>query len=137
MKQTNKSLSTINRKNTVNLGIWTAIWLISLAFVTFGAKFLWDFNGMISTLGILVNMVIGLGMILANKKYIDGLDELQRKIYLDATGITLGIGVVAGIGYSTFDMVNVISYDAEIPHLVALMGITYLISVIIGQIRYR
>ena len=76
-------------------------------------------------------------MILANKRHLNGLDEMQRKIQLEAMALSLGVGVVGGLSYSMLDVTNVISYDAEISHLVILIGLTYLAGTITGQFRYR
>lgn len=128
----------MNTKNyTSRLAIWTLLWVLSLALVTFGAKFIWNFNVTISTILILVNLLIGVGMIMANIRLLQQMDELQRKIQMDAMGITLGVALVAGIGYSALDITNVINFDAEISHLVFLLGITYLAAILIGNARYK
>lgn len=125
------------KKYTLHLGLWTVAWVLSLALVTFGAKFIWDFNITISIILILFNLLIGVGMIVANIRLIQNMDELQRKIQLDAMGITLGVALIAGIGYSALDITNVISFDAEIGHLVFLLGITYMAAILIGNARYK
>ncbi len=76
-------------------------------------------------------------MILMNRKYIDGLDEMQRKVNMDAMAIALGVGLVGGVSYSTLAVVNVIPFDAEIGFLVMLMSVTYIIAVVIGNLRYK
>ena len=108
-----------------------------MAVAAFGPKFIWDFNSTISILAILVNTGLGIGMILANKRHLNGLDEMQRKIQLEAMALSLGVGVVGGLSYSMLDVTNVISYDAEISHLVILIGLTYLAGTITGHFRYR
>jgi len=85
----------------------------------------------------LINFIVGIGMIMANIRHLKGLDELQRKIQLEAFGIALGLAVVAGISYSSLDQANIISYNAEISHLIILIGITYMAGVLIGNSRYR
>ncbi|MCJ7758381.1 MAG: hypothetical protein MUP24_09565, partial [Gillisia sp.] len=76
-------------------------------------------------------------MILANRKFINSLDELQKKIQMDAMGIALGVGVVGGLGYSLLDQTNVITQDAQISFLVILISLTYMIGVFIGKKRYK
>jgi len=76
-------------------------------------------------------------MILMNRKYNNGLDEMQRKVTMEAMAIAMGVGVVGGTSYSMLDVANVISFDAEIGHLVGLIGITYFIAFIVGSIRYK
>ena len=125
------------RKNTRHLAYWTVSWVVSLAIATFGPIVLWDYNSGISLLFIIINTLIGVGMIVMNKKYIDGLDEMQRKVNMDAMAIALGVGLVGGVSYSTLDVVNVIPFDAEIGFLVMLMSVTYIIAVVIGNLRYK
>ena len=131
-----RGLAERTRRNTLRLGGWTAAWVITLAIAVFGPALAWD--GKALSLGaILVNVAAGIGMIIANKRHLDGLDELQRKIQLDAMGIALGVGLVGGLAYSALDISNVIATDAEISLLVMLIGLTYFIGVVVGQRRYR
>lgn len=125
------------RKNVRHLAYWTLGWVLTLAIATFGPIFLWDYNTSISLVVILINTIIGVGMILMNRKYIDGLDEMQRKVNMDAMAIALGVGVVGGVSYSTLDVVNVIPFDAEIGFLVMLISVTYVIAVVVGSLRYK
>ena len=125
------------RKNIQQLAFWTMAWLLTMALVVFGAKFLWNFQPLISAFMILINTAIGAGMILANKRYLDGLDELQRKMSLDAMAIALGVGVVGGLSFSLLDITNLIAFDAEISVVVFLIGITYLIGLVITNVQYR
>lgn len=137
MKHQNETLAATCKKNSVNLAIWTAAWLISMAVVAFGHKYLWDHNKTLSVIFIGINLLTGIGMIIANIRYINALDEMQRKIHLDAMGISLGITIIAGLGYSMLDITNVISYDAEISHLVVLTALTYMAGILISNFRYR
>ena len=124
-------------KNLRHLAYWTGGWGLTLALPAFGPKFLWDYNSSISILAILFNTIIGVGMILMNRKYANGLDEMHRKIFMEAKALALGVGVVGGLSYSMLDASNVISSDAEIGYLVMLMGVTYSIAFIVGSIRYK
>jgi hypothetical protein len=125
------------RKNLRLLAYWTGSWGLTMALSAFGPKFFWDYNPSISILVILVNTIIGVGMILMNRKYANGLDEMHRKIFMDAKAMALGVGVVGGLSYSMLDAANVISFHAEIGHLVMLIGVTYSIAFIVGSIRYK
>jgi hypothetical protein len=124
-------------KNTVRLGIWTAAWVISLAIATFGPMFIWESGTLPSILAIAVNLAIGVGMILANKHHLQGLDEVQRNMQLEAMAVSLGVGLITGLAFSTMDVVNLIHFDAEISHMVILMSITYAISLAISRRKYR
>lgn len=128
--------SEMKHKNLI-LFYWTLGWVLSLALVAFGPKFLWDEQALVSIIGVLFNLAIGVGMILANIRYINGLDELQRKIHLEAMALALGIAVVAGISYSMLDILDLIGFDAEISHLVIVIGLTYLVATLVGNARYQ
>ena len=76
-------------------------------------------------------------MILVNIKHLNGLDELQKKIQLEAMGIALGVGIVGGLSYSLLDTTNLITQDAKISFLIILIALTYMAGIIIGQKRYK
>lgn len=84
-----------------------------------------------------INICVGVGMILATKNYVMELDELQRKVYLNALAITVGVAIVAAVPYSVMDTYKVIPFHAEIWHLMLLMCLTFCISFLYGNLRYR
>ena len=103
MKTKTNQWEETTKKNTRQLAYWTLGWVITLAIASFGPKFIWDNNIIISILFVTINTIIGVGMILMNRKYINGLDEMQRKVSLDAMAIALGVGLVGGLTYSLLD----------------------------------
>lgn len=137
MKKTAENCRPHSQKTITNLAIWTGAWILTMALATFGPKFLWEGNSTFTILAILINLAIGIGVIFANKRQLNSLDELQRKIQLEAMGLTLGVAVIFGLSYSMLDTTNLISYDAEISHLVILIGLTYFAGTVIGSLRYR
>lgn len=132
----NENVSKQMKKATKNLALWTLFWLMSLALATFGPKFIWQENTTWSIIAVVLNASIGVGLILAHIKHLAALDELQKKIQLDAMGIALGVGIVGGLSYSVMDISNIISGDAEISFLVMLISISYMIALAIGKKRY-
>ena len=104
-------------------------WLVA----TFGPKFIWDDHSFLTVLAILVNLVNGVLMIIANRKFFNNLDELQRKIHLEALGISLGLAVIVGLSFSLLDQTNLIPFDAEIGFLVGFIGIIYMIALLINR----
>ena len=124
-------------KNTRVLGYWTGAWVLTIALVNFGPRLIWHANDTITVIAILINLAIGFGMILANKRHLKGLDEMQQKVQLEAMAISLGVGLVVGLSYSSLDVTNLIAFDAEISHLVIVMGLTYIAGMFIGLRKYR
>ena len=125
------------KTNTKKLAIWTTLWTSSMALATFGPKFIWDENTALTILAVILNAFFGVGMILMNIKHINSLDDLQKKIQLEAMGIALGAGVVGGLSYTILDTTNLIAQDAEISFLVIFISLTYLVGILIGQKRYK
>ena len=129
--------STQNKKSTKKLAIWSMLWTFSMAVATFGPIFIWEENVVFTIIAVVINALLGIGMILINIKHINSLDDLQKKIQLDAMGIALGAGVVGGLSYTLLDITNLITNDAEIAFLVIFISLTYLVALLIGQKRYK
>ena len=124
-------------RNTTRLAYWTVAWVVTMAVANFGPRFIWQLNESLTVIAILINLAIGFGMIMANKRHLKGLDEMHQKIQLEAMALSLGVGLVVGLAYSNLDVTNIIAFDAEISHLVILMGLTYIAGVVIGLRRFR
>ena len=129
--------ATSNKRNTVRLRYWTFAWVATMAVAAFGPKYVWDFTTLPTILALLANLAVGFGMILMNKQYLQGLDELHQKIFLDAGALTLGVGLVCGLSYELLEDVKLISFEPEISHLVVLMCLTFLVGMIFGHRRYQ
>ena len=123
--------------STLRLACWGAAWLAATALMKFGPRFLWNRALVFTLLAIGLNVAVGVGMVLANKTYLVTLDELQQKVYLNALGITVGVALIAGVPYSVMDYYHVISFHAEIWHLLLLMSLTFSVSILAGTWRYR
>ncbi len=126
-----------NCKNTRYLKYWSAAWVVSMAITLFAPMFVWDFNTLLTIIGVIVNLAIGFGMLLANRVYLRGLDEMQQRIMFDAMGLTLGVGLVVGLSYEMLEDIKLISFQPEIGHLVIVMCLTYLGGIISGRRKYQ
>ena len=124
------------KQQILNLAGWTWSWIATLALATFGPQFIWDDHQLLTILFVGLNFANGIAMVIANRHFFNSLDELQRKIQLEALGITLGLTVIIGITYSLLDTTNLIGVDAEISFLVGIIGIVYMVSTLIIRKRY-
>ena len=123
------------KQTKIMLG-WTIAWVISLAFLSGGENSLWD-SLLITKIGLIINLAIGIGMIIANKNLFKTYDELQKKIQFEAMAITLGLTVVVGLVYEiSFDF-GVIDSEPEFEYLVFFICFSYVASNIISAIRYK
>jgi len=128
---------TINKRNTARLAYWTSAWVMTMALAAFGPRFIWDFATLPTIMALIVNLGIGFGMIMSNSRYLQGLDEMHRKIFLDASAFTLGVGLVCGLSYELLDSTKLISFQPEISHLVVLMCLTFLVGLVFGHRKYQ
>ena len=126
-----------NKRNTIRLAFWTFGWVATMAVTAFGPKLIWDFATLPTIIAVLINLSLGFGMVLANRSYLRGLDELQQKIFLDACALTLGVGLVCGLGYELLEDIKLIAFEPEISHLFILMTVTFVIGMIAGHRRYQ
>ena len=124
-------------KKSLHLMYWTVVWVLSTALAAFGPKLIWDYATLPTILGVLLNIGFGFGMILATKRHVHGLDEMQQKIFLDAGSLSLGVGLVFGIAYELLEDIKLIPFEPEISHLVILMTLTFLAGTIAGNRKYR
>ena len=122
------------RKNIIMLA-WTFAWVASIAFLTGGVNSLWD-SLLITKIGLLINLAIGIGMIIANKNLFKTYDELQKKIQFEAMAVTLGLVVVVGLVYEVSFDFGVINKEPEFEYLMLFISFSYIASNIINAKRY-
>ena len=137
MKSIVMNTKTAKRKNLSRLAIWTMAWTVSTALATFGSLFLWEGNKVLTALSIVLNLGIGIGMVMANRRLLEGSDELEKKIQMEAMALTLGFTLIVGIAYSIMDSTNLIPWDAEISFLVIFMALFYITAIAFNTRRYR
>ena len=77
-----KSWATDHARNVVRLRYWTVAWLVTTAVAAFGPRLIWNFDTLLTILGVLANLGVGFGMILATKRHLSGLDEMHQKSFL-------------------------------------------------------
>ena len=124
-------------RNTLGLAAWTAAWVASLALAAFGPGNLWNNEPAPTLIAIGFNVLVGIGMLFANKRNLQGMDELQRTIQLQAMAWSLGAGLVGGLAWTLLARHGLIGFEVEIAHLVGFMSLVYLAGCVAGLLRYR
>ena len=124
------------KKQNKILLAWTLAWVVSLGILTGAVNNLWN-NIIFTQIGLIINLAIGVGMIIANKNLFKTYDELQKKIQFEAMAITLGLVVVVGLVYEiSFDF-GVIDKEPEFEYLMLFVSFAYIASNVINSRRYR
>jgi hypothetical protein len=123
-------------RRTLSLAAWTAAWVGSLALASFAPDRLWPAASAATAVAIGASVLVGIGMLVANKRHLLGLDELQRALQLDAMAWSLGAGLVAGTAWVLLARHRLIAVDASIGHLIMFMALAYLVALAVGLRRY-
>ena len=134
MKKQMTKWETLNAKNNIRFLCWTLAWAVTMVLADKAELYGWHSSSMISIIAIVVNTGLGLGMIMAFMRYLKGMDELQQKIQLNSLAMSVGVGIVGGFTYSLLATANFIA-DAEASDVLLIMSVTYMVGVMIGQIR--
>jgi signal transduction histidine kinase len=125
-------------KATVRLVLWTLAWTATLALAKFGPELLWDPQQPVASwAAVAVNLAVGIGWIVTFTRFLQRIDELQRKVIQEALAISLGAGWVGGFAYVVADAAGLITYDVNTAVLPALLGVVFVIAFAAGMIRYR
>ena len=125
------------KANSKRLALFTFIWVASNALLAFGPKFFWHFNFALSISAVVVNLIAGAGMLYAHKRYLVDLDELQKRINLEAMALCLGVGLVIGLCYESLEDIQLISFEPQIAHLTFIMCFAYMAGLIRGHRKYK
>ena len=124
--------------STARFAIWTLAWLVTLAVAKVGPELLWDPQQVAASwAAVVVNLLVGIGWIVAFARFLQAQDELQRKILQDALTITLGVGWVGGFAYVVADAAGLIANPVNVAVFPALLGVVYVIAVVAGMFRFR
>ncbi len=131
-----KGLPARDIKNANLANLWIFAWAGTLAIISFLSKYDWYASVLPTTIGIVVHVGIGVGMMLAYKRLLKHLDEMERKIQLESMALSVGMTLV---GFSTYSILDKAGFVPELKpaFLIMLMGFTYIGGLIIGRIRYR
>jgi len=124
-------------KDVVPLALGTLVWLATLALARFGPEFLWDFNPVASWIAVAVNLVAAVGWIVIHARYLRRVDDLQRKILLDAMAVALGVGLAGGFTLAAAESAKLLAFDVNVALVSALMGVVYAVASVVGTVRYR
>ena len=124
-----------DRKNQRHIILWSLAWIVPFLGVNLAIENGWIDNDALAFAAILAVTALGMGVLLAYRRFLSNADELMRKIQLDALALTVGVGVVAGFSYTLLESAGIVA-DAEAMTLVMVMVITYIAGIVAGLRRY-
>lgn len=86
-----------DRRNHRRIKIWLMGWMGSWLALTALVKFELLAPGALASAAAVASGLVGLGALLAYRRFLWEADELRRKIELEAMAAALGVGVVGGL----------------------------------------
>lgn len=123
------------RDNLALVG-WMFIWMGSLVISDKAALYGWWSAAWISWLSIAVNFALGVWMVSRFVRMLRGMDDLQRKIQLDALAFSFGVSIVGTITYSLMVTWGYI-VEEEVTDIFVIMCVAYSAAIITNTLRFR
>lgn len=111
-------------------------WMATLTLSDKAQLYGWWSAEWITIVSILVNAAFGLWVIQFYRRMLRDMDDLQRKIQLEALSMALGISIVGTVSYSLLVTWGYI-LDEEVSDIMVLMCVSYSFSVVYGTLKYR
>lgn len=116
--------------------IWTFTWLISFAILVLGPKELWE-NTAMTVMAALLNFVLIIAMLYANKNLFDSYDEFQKTVQLNAIALTLFLTIFIGLLSIGLYQSGLLKFEPQVHHLVFFSALTYIFSAIFISKKYE
>ncbi|ABV38965.1 conserved hypothetical protein [Shewanella sediminis HAW-EB3] len=129
-----KGLPARDLKNANRVNLLAVLWALSLLVGSLLSQY-YSLSVLVISLAFITHTVIGIAMVFAYKRYLTELDEMERKIQLDALALSVGVTI---IGFSSYSILakNGILPELNSAYLIALMALTYIAGIISGRLRY-
>jgi hypothetical protein len=121
--------------NSMKVNIWAILWTLSLGVFTYLTGLEW-FNTATAITCFIVNLAVGIKLVLSYKHFLHHLDEMERKIQLDALALSVGVTIISFASLSILDRGDLIG-EAKTFHLIMILSISYMVGIVIGRVKYR
>jgi hypothetical protein len=132
----NQNLPEKDIKNSKSIMLWAFLWAASLAGIKLISSYDWYTEIYVTILVFTIHSGLGIKMIIVYKKFFRELDEMERKIQLDALAMSVGVTVASFTSLSILAKADIIG-SVSPAHLIMIMMLTYSIGLIIGRVRYQ
>lgn len=122
-------------KNANRVNLWAIAWALTLLIITVATKQGWLNNNVLIASAFIVHSAIGLKMVFAYKHHLKELDEMERKIQLDALAMSVGSAIICFSSYSILAKADIVPPLAP-NYLIILIALTYIVGIFVGRVRY-
>ena len=130
-----KGLPARDIKNANRVNLLALVWVISLLISDFCSAYPWFTTPAVIT-AFFLHAAIGIYMVFSYRKFLKALDDLERKIQLDALALSVGVTIISFSSFSILSKAGMIN-TLEQSSLIMLMALSYMVGIIGGRIKYR
>ena len=123
-------------RHGIKIVLWAIAWSGTLVLADKAELYGWFTADWMTILAVIINAGTGIGVIVSYMQLLKNQDELQRSIQLNALALSVGVGLVGSFTYTLLVTVGFVAAE-ELTNIILLMVGTYMVGVIIGQVRYR
>ncbi len=129
-----KGLPERDKKNANRVNLWALGWMFSLMGNAILTKV---YDQGISALWFAIlaaHIVCGVMLVLSYRRFLSELDEMERKVQLEALALAVGFSILVFSTGGILDSVGILGApDGAV--MVAVMSLTYMAGLIVGRIR--
>jgi len=129
-----KGLPERDKRNANRVNLWAFGWMFSLMGNMILTKIFDQGAGVFWVLIFAAHIICGVMLVLSYRRFLSQLDEMERKVQLEALALAVGFSILVFSAGSVLDSVGVLGKpDAAV--MVVVMSLTYMGGLIIGRIR--
>ena len=131
-----KGLPARDIKNANRVNLLAFAWMMTLLLSSISNEYQWFDSILAIIVAFVLHTGIGILMVFSFRKFLKELDDLERKIQLDALALSVGVTIIS---FSSFSILSKAGLIAELDQsaLIVLMALTYMVGIIAGRIKYR
>lgn len=138
----NDSLNTVSNydkrsiRDNLKFVLWVFLWTATSVISQKAKSYGWWEAEWITLLSIAVNAALGLLLVHYYRQMLNRMDDLQRKIHLEAISISFGLGLVLSISYTILVTWGYI-INEQVSDIFTLMCISYAAAIVLNTVRYK
>ena len=123
-------------RDNLKLVSWVFLWTASSVISQKAKAYGWWEAEWITLMSIAVNAALGLLLVHYYRQMLKRMDDLQRKIHLEAISISFGLGLVLSISYTILVTWGYI-INEQVSDIFTLMCISYAAAIVLNTVRYK
>ncbi|GIU15065.1 MULTISPECIES: hypothetical protein [unclassified Shewanella] len=131
-----KGLPKRDLKNANRVNLFALLWALTLLISTYLSENELLGSGLLLTLAFCIHTFIGIAMLMSYRHFLVQLDEMERKVQLDALALSVGVAIISFSSYSILQNSAIVP-PLNAAYLIALIALTYMVGIIKGRISYR